>query len=92
VPGEVVTRRAAELRALAARKGAEHATRRAGGSADVVVVGDEAGRRHGLTEDYLSVALDEPAPPRGSRFAGRLEMRDGRLAAVASVEVHHSVQ
>ncbi|HWJ21075.1 MAG TPA: MiaB/RimO family radical SAM methylthiotransferase, partial [Gemmatimonadaceae bacterium] len=87
--GEVVARRAAELRALAARKSAEHAARRAGTAADVVVVGDGAGRRQGLTEDYLSVSLDEPAPPRGARFAARLEMRDGRLTAVPIAAVDH---
>jgi threonylcarbamoyladenosine tRNA methylthiotransferase MtaB len=76
-----VARRARELRAVGARKAAAYAARRAGGSADVVVVGDGA-RREGLTEDYLAVAIRDPAPPRRARFAARLELApDGRLVA-----------
>jgi threonylcarbamoyladenosine tRNA methylthiotransferase MtaB len=76
-----VARRARELRALGARKTEEYARRRAGSVADVVVVGDGA-RREGLTEDYLTVALQAPAPPRRSRIAARLVRDDaGRLVA-----------
>jgi threonylcarbamoyladenosine tRNA methylthiotransferase MtaB len=76
LPGRVdagtAARRARELRALGARKAAEHGARRAGGLADVVVVG-EGPRRQGLTEDYLTVELADPAPPRRARFPARLE-------------------
>jgi len=83
--GATVARRARELRDAARRLGAAYALRRAGGEADVVVVG-EGDRRTGLTEDYLSVSLAEPAPPRGSRWRGRLRAgaaggADVRLAA-----------
>ena len=60
--------RAAELRAIGKRKAAEHVASRIGGSADVVVIGHENGHRDGLTEDYLSVDLPDPAPARGARF------------------------
>ncbi|MDF1503027.1 MiaB/RimO family radical SAM methylthiotransferase [Roseisolibacter sp. H3M3-2] len=76
VPPALARERAAELRELARRKADAHAARRAGGAADVVVVG--AGeRRSGLTEDYLTVALPADAPPRRSRFAARLERAAG---------------
>lgn len=60
--------RAAELRAIGKRKAAEHVASRTGGLADVVVIGHENGHRDGLTEDYLSVDLPDPAPARGARF------------------------
>jgi threonylcarbamoyladenosine tRNA methylthiotransferase MtaB len=84
VAGDVAARRAAELREAAARKAAAYRASRAGGRADVVVVGGGAGRREGLTEDYLSVALADATLPRGERFAARLEAREGGLTAVAS--------
>ena len=85
VDGTTVARRARELRDVGRRLAAAYARRRAGGEADVVVVG-EGERRTGLTEDYLSVSLPEPAPPRGSRWRGRLHEHaagagDVRLAA-----------
>ena len=82
VPPPIVSRRTAELRQLGGEKEWFYRARRIGGPADVIVVG-MAGRRTGLTGDYLSVAVD-PELPRGSRFTGRLELRNGRLAAVAS--------
>lgn len=81
VPGNVVARRAAELRDLAARKGAAYRAARAGGEADVVVVGAAAGGREGLTEDYLTVALADTTLPRGHRFAARLALANGVLTA-----------
>ena len=75
LPGRVspmaARERAAELRALASRKAAVYAASRASGTADVVVVGD-AGRRSGLTEDYLTVNLADSSLPRGHRFVARL--------------------
>ncbi len=68
VPDAVRRARAAELRAIGARKAATYAGQRAGGEADVVVIGHEHGHRDGLTEDYLSVDLPDPAPARGARF------------------------
>ena len=48
---EVVRERSAELRALAARKAAEHRAARDGGRADLVLEGRAAGMRDALTED-----------------------------------------
>ena len=75
VPGDVVARRAAELREAGGRRRAAYEAARAGGEADVVVVGEGA-KREGLTEDYISVELgapgEGPALPRGARFRARL--------------------
>ena len=79
----VAQRRAAELRAIAARKAGAYAASRAGGTADVVVVGS-AGEREGITGDYLSVCLADQAMPRGARFAARLTMNDNRLTALSA--------
>lgn len=80
-PAPAVAReRAAELRALGARKAAAYAATRAGGAADVVVVQGGA-NPEGITGDYLSVLCAEPMARR-TRFAARLDARpDGRLAA-----------
>jgi threonylcarbamoyladenosine tRNA methylthiotransferase MtaB len=73
--------RAAELRAIAARKNATYSASRVGGLADVVVIGS-AGEREGLTGDYLTVRLADQSLPRGTRFVGRLAGgRDGGLMA-----------
>jgi threonylcarbamoyladenosine tRNA methylthiotransferase MtaB len=82
-PG-VAQRRSAELRALARAKGEAYAARRAGGAADVVVVG-EAARRSGMTEDYLTVRLADASHPRGARLRAVLA-RDSDGALAASVE------
>jgi threonylcarbamoyladenosine tRNA methylthiotransferase MtaB len=79
VPGTVARRRAAELRALAARKGAEHRARRVEGGADVVVVRGGEGRE-GITEDYLSV-IPDPSIGRGDRYAAVLHAEGDRLRA-----------
>jgi len=76
-----VARRARELREAGGHKAAAHRTRRAGGAADVVVVGGAAGGRTGLTEDFLTVTLAEPAPPRRSRFAAALTLVGETLLA-----------
>jgi threonylcarbamoyladenosine tRNA methylthiotransferase MtaB len=57
------TRRAAELRAVAAARGATYRAARAGGPADVILVRRQVGRGRfeGLTEDYLTV--DVPVEP-----------------------------
>jgi hypothetical protein len=79
VPSVVSDRRAAELRALGQRAAAAHAAERVGSVCDLVVMGSD--RREGLTEDYLTVAVDA-AVPRGTRCAARLELRDGKLFGV----------
>lgn len=71
VPPAVSRERASELRALGNAKAAAHRARRVGGQADVIVVGDGP-RREGLTEDYLTVALEDLSIARRSRFAGTL--------------------
>ncbi len=80
VPDTVSRARAAELRAIAARKQATYCDSRVGGEADVVVIGHDDGRRDGLTGDYLQVDLPDPAPPRGARLTARLERAPGRHA------------
>ncbi|MGH7655818.1 MAG: MiaB/RimO family radical SAM methylthiotransferase [Gemmatimonadaceae bacterium] len=80
VPAIVARERAAELRALGEEKALAHRVSRAGGHADVVVVGD-GHRREGLTEDYLSVRLADASVPRRSRLAMRLTLSDGELTA-----------
>lgn len=89
LPGHVhsatIAGRAAELRALAARKAAAHEAARAGTDAEVVVIRDLVnGSREGITEDYLTVAVEGGAEP-GSRIPARLEARERGLVAVRRV-------
>ncbi|MEO8194002.1 MAG: MiaB/RimO family radical SAM methylthiotransferase [Gemmatimonadales bacterium] len=77
VTPSIARRRSQELRDLADEKGARHRAARGGGDCDVVVT--ERGK--GLTEDYLSVAVDDVSLPRRSRFVGTLQSMDGRLTA-----------
>jgi len=79
VPGDVVHARARELRSLGERHAARYSGTRVGGLADVVVVRGDS--REGLTEDYLSVAIEGAAPPRGHRLPMRLEAGDALLRA-----------
>lgn len=84
VDGAVAAARSAELRALAAEKGAAYRAWRDGGRADVVAIRRTGGRVQGLTEDYLDVhfAGDREYP---SRFAAVLRHRDdGALVAEAA--------
>jgi len=76
----VARRRAAELRALGAEKAAAYRASRVGGLADVVVVGDGR-RREGLTEDYLTLSLEDKSLPRRTRFSSSLSLVDGQLTA-----------
>lgn len=76
------TRRALELRAEGERLAAAYRERRAGGDADVIVIGDRA-HRNGLTEDYLSVIPADDALSRGTRMCMRLTLEDGVLFAHA---------
>jgi len=80
VAASTIERRAAELRAIADRCAAAHRTRRLGGECDLVVIGTAA-RREGLTEDYLTVAVD-PLIPRGTRCPARLDGDASRLLGV----------
>jgi threonylcarbamoyladenosine tRNA methylthiotransferase MtaB len=64
--------RAAELRALAEQKQQAYTAQRSGGQADVIVIGHDDGAREGMTEDYLTVALADPMPARGTRYQARL--------------------
>jgi threonylcarbamoyladenosine tRNA methylthiotransferase MtaB len=79
VNGAVARGRAAELRALAKAKADAYAASRVGEQCDVVVT--ERGK--GLTEDYLSVSISDPALPRRARFRGTLAS-DGGLTATPS--------
>jgi threonylcarbamoyladenosine tRNA methylthiotransferase MtaB len=82
VPASVAAARASELRAAGKAAAARYHKARAGTGADVIVLGAQAGRREGLTGDYLTVALPDPAPPRGSRFGARLQVSGDTLVAV----------
>ena len=70
VDGGVARHRAAELRASGETLAHAYRVRRAGGSADVVIIRGD--RREGLTEDYLQVVLEGERLPRGTRLAARL--------------------
>jgi threonylcarbamoyladenosine tRNA methylthiotransferase MtaB len=84
VSAAVSRARAAELRSIGDEKAAGYRAGRAGGSADVVVVGSGA-RREGLTEDYLAVGLVDGSIARRSRFGARLEMgASGKLTATVN--------
>lgn len=87
-PDAVVRARAAELRALGEAKGAAHRRARDGGRADLVIVGREGGDRTGLSEDYLSVELPVPTPPRATRHRATLACRDddGRATLLARLD------
>jgi threonylcarbamoyladenosine tRNA methylthiotransferase MtaB len=76
-----IHRRAAELRALGARKQALYANSRGGQHADVVALGVRRDAREGLTEDYLSVQVLDRSIPRGTRFPARLELSSSGLIA-----------
>jgi len=72
VPHGVITRRAQELRSVAHAKAQAYRARRAGTPADIVAIG-AASQRQGVTEDYLTIAVD-PLIPRGTRFSGIVPM------------------
>lgn len=76
---DVVQGRARELRAVADAMGRAHRARRAGTVADLVVVRSDI--REGITEDYLSVSIADPPPPRGARVTARLDGDDAALVA-----------
>lgn len=83
VPAQRRKERAAELRAIGHAAEASYATGRVGTVADVIVIGHDDGHRDGLTEDYLQVELEQPAPPRGARVRARLERQAGRRGLLA---------
>ena len=70
-------------------KAAGYRARRAGGEADVVVIGDGP-KKHGLTGDFLEVDLADPSMARGDRFDGVLSGGEQRrlLATSAAVAFH----
>lgn len=80
VQQSAVTERSAELRELGRRKAAAYAAARAGGLADVVVIGGAADRC-GMTGDYLDVRIPDPSLARGHRFSARLISSGGALHA-----------
>jgi threonylcarbamoyladenosine tRNA methylthiotransferase MtaB len=80
VPGAVSDRRSRELRAIGDGCSAAHASARVGTECDLVVIGG-GDRREGLTEDYLTVAVDA-AVPRGVRCRARIERDATRLLGV----------
>lgn len=81
VPEAVKRARAAELRALGESQAAAYRRARAGGMADLVVVGRADGHRRGLSEDYLAVELPAPVPRRRARVRARLALADDGAAA-----------
>jgi threonylcarbamoyladenosine tRNA methylthiotransferase MtaB len=80
VASGVAESRAAELRSLGERCATAHRETRVGDECDLVVIGDGA-RREGLTEDYLTVAVDASVP-RGTRCRARLEQDGSRLLGI----------
>ena len=80
LPRAVAMARAAELRAAGEAKAAAHRLARAGGAADVIVLGRAEGRR-GITEDHLTVEMRDRSLPRGARVAAVLEPEGGALFA-----------
>jgi threonylcarbamoyladenosine tRNA methylthiotransferase MtaB len=80
VDGAVADRRARDLRALGEACTARYRSQRLGQECDIVAMGSGA-QREGLTEDYLTVAVDS-AIPRGSRFRARLEGNADALRGV----------
>jgi threonylcarbamoyladenosine tRNA methylthiotransferase MtaB len=86
VPPALAQEWAAELREIGAGKARAYAMIRDGGAADVIAIGptETAGRREGLTGDYLTVDLVDTSVPRGMRFAAVLARQDGRLTASAA--------
>ena len=77
--------RGAELRALAARKAADHRAARAGARADLVLEARRGGVREAVTEDYLTalVPADAPWVLGRARVAARLAVRGSELLAEA---------
>jgi threonylcarbamoyladenosine tRNA methylthiotransferase MtaB len=82
VPHDECSRRAAELRDAGERAAEAYRERRAGGVADVVVI-PRGGRREGLTEDYLTVAVADQSLSRGARFEAVLERGTDAVGLVA---------
>jgi threonylcarbamoyladenosine tRNA methylthiotransferase MtaB len=80
VPANVIDRRTADLREMAARKARAYRARRAGGTADVIVT-TGGSRCEGVTEDFLTVRMSESVP-RGMRLRAALTIRDGDLIAI----------
>jgi threonylcarbamoyladenosine tRNA methylthiotransferase MtaB len=80
VANDIIDRRARELRAVGERRAAAHKAARTGSLCDLVVIGDGE-RREGLTEDYLTVAVDASIP-RGTRCIARLDPDGARLLGV----------
>ncbi|MEO5903428.1 MAG: MiaB/RimO family radical SAM methylthiotransferase [Gemmatimonadaceae bacterium] len=78
VADSTVSRRARELRAIAAEKAQLYSARQSGRIADVIAVGNGVG----LTEDYLSVDIPDLRIPRRSRFGATLDFVNGRLVAI----------
>ena len=79
LPGDVVDARARELRSIGERCAEAHVASRVGGECDLIAIG--AAAREGLTEDYLTVSVDESVP-RGTRCRARLERYGSRLLGV----------
>jgi threonylcarbamoyladenosine tRNA methylthiotransferase MtaB len=78
VPGVVVSRRAARLRALDSELRSRFARSHDGREADLVTLNGGVG----LTETYVETALPAGSPPPGTRFRARLALRaDGTLEA-----------
>ena len=80
VQASVAERRSRELRAIGDRRAAAHAAARVGTECDLVAIGGGE-RREGLTEDYLTVAVDQSVP-RGTRCRAILVAAERGLRGV----------
>ena len=84
IDGKTIARRAAELREVARGKAEAWAQRRSGQRADVIVTGgpvSSRATRNGLTEDYVTVAVNDTSLGRGARFDAMLSLDGTRLTA-----------
>jgi threonylcarbamoyladenosine tRNA methylthiotransferase MtaB len=80
VPLSATHARSHHLRHLAQAKGNAYKRSRAGGTADAIVI-SAAPKREVMTEDYLTLPVEE-AHPRGHRLAVRLQMVGDTLTAL----------
>jgi threonylcarbamoyladenosine tRNA methylthiotransferase MtaB len=76
-----IRKRARVLREVGERKADAYRRLRAGGEAELLILGNAA-TREGLTEDYIRARCTDPSVERGSRVMVRLEYAGGAMLAV----------
>jgi threonylcarbamoyladenosine tRNA methylthiotransferase MtaB len=81
VPSGEIRERVRVLREVGERKADAYRRLRAGGEAELLILGNAA-TREGLTEDYIRARCTDPSVERGSRVMVRLEYAGGAMLAV----------